>query len=35
MGPTEGKVRDLSTREGSGVSGLGPMGDWSDMIFPA
>lgn len=34
-GHTEGEVRDPSTREGSGMSGLGPMGDWGDMIFPA
>lgn len=35
MGHIEGKVRDPSTREGSGVSRLGPISNWSDMIFLA
>lgn len=34
-GYTEGKVKDLSTREEPEMSGLGPVGHRSDIIFPA
>lgn len=26
---------EIQYREGSGMSGLGPMGDWGNMILPA